>query len=603
MRINFSKIRYQPRKSCPWKRSFINNFCSITIPVCRRSDIIAGLVVAAVCIANISSLCAQQKINVIILEGRDTVFSEDAASATEIHRVYTLWQSRQWADGYLEYAILSTDTILNTPEALILTVQCERGKQWKWGTVRTDSLPTFLKNTELKSGTIITPTSLEKMHRSILTRCENMGYPFARTGLKMLSLEHGAINATLYVEPGPLIYYDSLIVVSERAFPIRYLRQYLNLQNGHPYSEENIRRIGARIREIPFLEEERPPSVLFVKNKARIYIYLKDRKASFANGIAGIQPDPDGQGNVITGQLDLKLLNVLRGGEGIEIGWKRIQVQTQDLRIELRYPYLLGSPAGVEGRIKIFRRDSSFNSVNLRFGVSYLLPGGNRIKLFTEKGQYTSLAGKSNPLGDTGNSETTTYGLGIDYRKIDNWINPLSGYWLQAEFAAGIRKLKDSLVVSEPPVPPGSTGQYQGTGELQLFFRTGKRHTLLLRGQGGYIDNGRVLLSEMYRIGGFETLRGSDEESIYTTSYAIATLEWRYLLGEYSRIFAFYDQAWYELSAGNVRFNDTPAGLGLGISFDSGGGIFSISYALGRAFEDNFSLRQSRVHFGFSSSF
>lgn len=601
MRIIFSKIRCEGLKSCLWERSFINNLKGITTSTLNRLRF--GTYIAILSLWLAPNVLAQKKLTIYIVENGDTVFSEAAGNTSEFNRIKAQWLSRQWAEGYLEYEFLSADTLKPNGEEAGIAIHCLRGKVWKWGEIRTDSLPSFLKNTGLKSGTLINPSSIESLHENILTRCENLGYPFAQTSLNNIRFREGAISASLSVEPGPLILYDSLIVVSEREFPLRYLRQYLNLQNGEPYSEENIRRISARIREIPFLDEERKPSILFVKNKARVYLYLKDRKASFVNGIAGLQPDPDGEGSVITGQLDLKLLNVLRGGEIIEIGWKRIQVQTQDLKIEAQYPYLFGTPAGIEGRIKIFRRDSSFNSVTLRFGLSYLLPGGNRIKLFTEKNQNTSLSGTFNPLGNIGNSESTTYGLGVDYRKIDNWLNPLSGYWLQAEFAAGVRKLRDSLLNTEPPVPPGSTGQYQGKADLQVFLRTGKRHTLMLRGQAGYIDNGRVLLSEMYRIGGFQTLRGSDEESLYATGFAIGTLEWRYVFGEYSRLFAFYDQAWYEQKVGGEGFNDNPAGLGMGISFDSGGGIFSISYAMGRAFEESFSLRQSRVHFGFSSLF
>jgi hypothetical protein len=44
-------------------------------------------------------------------------------------------------------------------------------------------------------------------------------------------------------------------------------------------------------------------------------------------------------------------------------------------------------------------------------------------------------------------------------------------------------------------------------------------------------------------------------------------------------------------------------GFGAGITFETKAGLFSITYALGRAFDNPVALRGGKVHFGFLSLF
>jgi hemolysin activation/secretion protein len=112
-----------------------------------------------------------------------------------------------------------------------------------------------------------------------------------------------------------------------------------------------------------------------------------------------------------------------------------------------------------------------------------------------------------------------------------------------------------------------------------------------------------IFLNEAFRIGGNNSLRGFDEESIYATSYCIGNLEYRFLFEQNSYLFLFGNGAWYELNTENEYVNDLPYGFGAGVSFQTKAGIFSISYALGKQFENPILLRAAKVHFGIVSVF
>ena len=87
-----------------------------------------------------------------------------------------------------------------------------------------------------------------------------------------------------------------------------------------------------------------------------------------------------------------------------------------------------------------------------------------------------------------------------------------------------------------------------------------------------------------------------DIESIYATSYGIANLEYRFLFEQNSFLFLFGNAAWYELDTEKSYLKDTPYGFGAGVSFQTKAGIFSISYALGKQFDNPLLLRAAKVH-------
>jgi hemolysin activation/secretion protein len=115
--------------------------------------------------------------------------------------------------------------------------------------------------------------------------------------------------------------------------------------------------------------------------------------------------------------------------------------------------------------------------------------------------------------------------------------------------------------------------------------------------------NDDLFLNELYRIGGLKTLRGADEASIYCSSYAIGTIEYRFVFEQNSNFFLFADQGWWENTAADGYINDTPFGFGLGTTFETKAGLFSLTYALGKQFNIPIELASGKVHFGFVSLF
>ena len=112
-----------------------------------------------------------------------------------------------------------------------------------------------------------------------------------------------------------------------------------------------------------------------------------------------------------------------------------------------------------------------------------------------------------------------------------------------------------------------------------------------------------IYKNELFRIGGSKILRGFDQESIFTSWYIVNTLEIRYIFEEYSSFYAFYDLGFYNQKTATDDISDQPFGFGLGMRFGTKGGVFDISYALGKQFDNPILFKNAKIHFGYSLIF
>ncbi|MBK9421062.1 MAG: hypothetical protein IPN44_08410 [Flavobacteriales bacterium] len=448
----------------------------------------------------------------------------------------------------------------------------------------------------------VTPRQMAKLFEGLLDACENNGFPFATVGLDSLQQTGDGLQATIRMDRGRFVKFDSVLVRGTARMGPRYLQAHIGIRAGDPYNEALVRALGTRLRELPFVAVKQPSYVLFSPTETKLYLFIDDKKASSFNGILGVAPDVlTGKVNV-TGDIDLKLRNALHRGEAIDLAWRSLQDRTQDLRVALGLPYLFNTPFGTDLSLKLFKRDTTFIEVSSRAALAYLLPKGDKVSVFVNNKssqrlgqQFTSTAG----LADV---KLTSYGLGLQHEQFDYRYNPQKGFALDAEGSAG-RKRSNTGILTDSLSTTVSSVQYELVGSAVWHIPLGRRGTLRFAAQGGSMMNDQLYSNELFRIGGIKTMRGVDEASIYCSSFAIGTVEYRFLFEENSNFFLFMDNMWWEDQSRETLLTDTPLGFGVGTSFETKAGIFALTYALGRQFDNPIELRAGKVHFGFTSLF
>ncbi len=502
------------------------------------------------------------------------------------------------------------------------------GRQYRWAAVSLKALPPALFSEagispQQYAGRPLSPKTLGRFSERVLAWCENNGYPFAQVWLDNISIEpQGGVNGTIMLERGALRKLDSVIIVGDAHIAKNYLMRYLDIGEGRPYNEARLRNMSVRLRELPFLQEEKPWSVQFRNNDTRLYLNLKERPANTANAIIGLLPNSEATGKfLLTVDAQLALQNILGHGESLAATFQTLQYKSQTIQADAVWPYLLNTPIGIEGHFSLYRKDTSFSRTSLQLGGRYQFTASDYLRIYYEnKANHliyvdTSYIIANKKLPD--NADVTANGAGMELivNRTDYRLNPRKGWQVRISGNALLRKVKKSDEVTGLRDGTGfdysilydslenNAYQYHLTADAAYFIPIGKKATFKTGYSGGWISGSQLFQNELYQIGGFRLLRGFDEQSIFTNQYHVLTLELRLLLSNTSNIYLFSDNAWLQSHFGAVHTEGFYNGFGVGTSLDTKTGIFTISYALGRSDFNTLQLRQSKIHFGYVAYF
>jgi outer membrane protein assembly factor BamA len=507
-------------------------------------------------------------------------------------------------EGYL---LASFDT-LHAKDTLFASLTNCKKYDWTYlsrGNAEEEILNRINFRDNIYQNTKFSPAKLGSLMFNILQYCENNGHPFASVKLDSVAIIDNHINAALQLNKGEQVTIDSIIIKGTNTANSIYLQNYLQIKKGMLYNESLFKSIKQRIAEIPFLTEAKTTEILFTKNKAYIYLYLENKKANTFNGILGVLPD-NATGKIkLTGDLDLKLINALKRGESIELNWRRLETATQNLNAKFSYPFLFNTSFGIETGISIYRRDSTFSESKLQLGIQYLLPGNSFFKVYTERYASNLLSAAVFDPQNYADVKTNLYGIGIKKEKTDYKLNPRKGYFIDLNAGIGKKEIFKNEEVDESFYEnlTLNSPQYNLTFNGFLHLQIAKKSTIKFGIKSSFIYNESMFLNELSRIGGLRTIRGFDEESISASSFAICTVEYRFLAEKNSNFFAFFDQGFYETKTVDSFVTDIPYGFGVGTNFQSGAGIFSVTYALGKQFNNPILFRSGKIHFGFTNFF
>lgn len=482
------------------------------------------------------------------------------------------------------------------------------GRSYRWARLSGAGIPLEIASESrfrerLFTGRPVAPREVRRAIEDLLRRAEDNGFPFASVRLDSLREAGDGLRATLRMELGRQVRFDSVLIRGDARTSLRYVQSHIGIRAGDLYQESAVRAIERRLRELPFITQRQRPFVQFTEEHTKLFLFLDAKRASSINGILGVQPDAVTGKVKITGDLDLRLRNALQRGEAIDLNWRSLADATQDLKARANLPFAFGTPFGVDGQIKLFKRDTTFLEVALRGGIDYLMARGDRVGLFVNSKSSERLGRAFTALPGLADVRIQAYGLSLSRERFDYRFNPRRGHSARTEGSVG-RKRTTTAVPGQAEKPPTlRTVQVELEGALVGHAALGRKGTLRMGLQGGWMVNDDLYRNELYRFGGLRTLRGTDEASLFASAYTVATLEYRYVYEENANLFVFFDQGWWEDASRTDRPTDTPIGFGAGTTFETKAGLFSLTYALGRQFDNPILLRGGKVHFGFTSLF
>lgn len=474
-------------------------------------------------------------------------------------------------------------------------IYLDKGKMYKKIWVKNDSL--FSQKEDW-----FPVQNLDSLIRTVTDRYAALGYPFSKINIHPEGFRNSEAQISLSLELFKARTIDAVQVEGYEKLSKGYIKHGLGLKKGMIYNENELKEISEKMQFNDFIEEIRGAQTLFHTDSTTIYLYVKKRKSNLFDGILGFGNDANGDFR-LNGNVKVELNNNFNGMEQIRLNWMATADKSSSMDLSLRLPYLFRSAVGTQTHFKLYRKDSVFVNTKIEERLFYQITQNSNIGLnFSHESSnfvlddYPEIAALYDDFNKSG------YGLSYEYilPSRNRLLEGRTAFFLSGKTLKRKGQEKDPVSAE---ITKTDARQYE-VGILAFrIFELLPQHLVKARVEGYGLFSNRDFYSEneLYRIGGFGSLRGFNEESITASAYGIASLEYRFMPNEGFYISAFGDYGFVENKA--THLNENLLGVGAGISFLTQLGVFNLSYAVGKQSDTSFDFRNSKIHFGILTRF
>jgi len=517
-------------------------------------------------------------------------------------------------EGYLASGI---DTVIYSGGNIFAHLYS--GKKYSWGKLDFSNLEKNLMDklrlkSEFRENEPVRLTDLSGLNKDIVSYYENSGYPFAGVKYEPFSINDSVFNATVIVHKGSFYKLDSIVLKGDAKISANYIKKSLALKEDMPFNQKKWDNLDREIQNISFITLQKPSEIEFRENSIDLYLYLNPKKSSTFNGIIGFLPEDENTGKLtITGELNLNLKNELGRGEEILLNWEKLESSSQKLNVGLMYPYIFKSNFGFDFSFELFKKDTLYLTLNSDVGLRWFITNRNYFRAYY---RYKSSSGigeaKTNTINTFADATSNAIGAGYVINNLDYDVNPSRGFYLNTFAGTGFKKLKNAGIISDSLniKADSQTTEIEAGLDLDIYFPIYNRFVFhfgnITRYMDQFADNGLEALyfeNDLYRFGGAKSLRGFDESAFFASIYSLQNIEIRYLFEQNSAFYVFWNGAYYYKNISQLVTEDFPWGFGIGLNFDTRAGVFSLSYALGKQFDNPIEIRTAKIHFGYISRF
>lgn len=435
----------------------------------------------------------------------------------------------------------------------------------------------------------IAPENLTPFLEALIENFQNTGNPFAEVQLKNIKKENQLILADLAIQVIKKRRLDKIIIKGYEKFPKSYTKHYLRLTS-KLFNKDEITRQTKRIDQLPFARQLKDPELLFTKDSTTLYIYVEKVKSNFFDGFIGFNTDEDTGSLKLNGYLDLKLTNNLNAGEQFTILWKNDGNKQTRFLADLKVPYVFNSPIGINAALDIFKRDSLFTTVNTTFKTFYQINQNNQVHLGIQQTESNNLLdNNTNTTIDDYKSFFTTAGYTFAKRN-NNYSIFQEKITLSIEGQLGNRT---NNAEKNKQTKFSFTGNY--------LWELNNRNFIYINNTSEALISDTYLTNEKLRLGGIQSIRGFNENSLEATLYSTINTEYRYILSRNSYVHSIIDFTY--LQDDLIKTAVKLYGFGFGLGIRSKSGLLKINYAVGKTDNSAIKLSESKVHISLSTSF
>src|SRR3989304_8727504 len=458
-------------------------------------------------------------------------------------------------------------------------------------------------------GRFFDKSEFEEVVANLLQYFENNGYPFANLKISSVNFIKDTVEEEYYADVFVNITKDVKGTIDR--FEIKgndktndnVIIRELRIKPGELYSQKEIDELPKKLNRLRFFEPVNSPQFYFSSdNKGTLLIEIKEKQTNNFDGIIGYIPSnkPDEKG-FVTGLVNISLRNIFGSGRSAAMRWQKVDRNSQELELKYLEPWFLGYPFNIgvgfnkrkqdtiyvqrkfEGAIEFLATETITASVQL--ATESIIPSENSANVFTVYNSSSLLTGLS---------------LKIDTR--DDPYAPTEGILFSNTYSFSRKIINGPSQFISSDLKTNINLQRILIG-LDFFYSIFSRQVVALKLNGRELQGSFFEISDLFKLGGTNSLRGYREDQFLGSRVFWSNLEYRLLLARRTYTYLFFDTGYYLVKEDAARkvskqeeFN---IGYGLGLNIETSLGVIGVSFALAKG--DSFS--DGKIHFGLVSEF
>jgi len=458
-------------------------------------------------------------------------------------------------------------------------------------------------------GSLFNIYGLEENISKSLSYFENNGYPFAK--IKVASVyfytdsANGEYLAELHLNFNREILskIDRVEINGNASTKDYVILRELQIKPGEEYSQKTIDGIAAKLNRLGFFDPVGAPDILLdSKNNGVLRINVKEKVTNNFDGIIGYVPAMGAnQSGYLTGLVNVSLKNLFGTGRAASINWQQYSQSSQDLELKYLEPWLFNYPFNFSADLFQRKQDSTYVQRKFEGNIEYLATD-NMSAAFTFSTELVIPAQSDSLVFTVFNSGSVSTGFNVKIDTRDDPYSPTRGLLFITSYSFSRKKIYGPQQFITPDISTNENLQ-RFTLDLDLFYKFFNRQVAALGIHGRELRASFYEESDLFRLGGANSLRGYLEDQFLGNRITWTNFEYRLLLTNRTFGFLFFDTGYYLRSAeplSNIQtIEGFKLGYGLGFNVETSLGVLKVSFALAQG--DTFA--NGKIHFGIVNEF
>ena len=521
-------------------------------------------------------------------------------SAERVSLISSLMQSWMVKDGFLD---ASVDSVESADDMVSIYVQ--EGRRYTVGNVSISygqpetSPDRFIFSPNRFSGEPFTEGLITRLSDTILSDYEQLGYYLAE--FRLASIRKDTIDATVQlgadIIPGERIRFQGVRFSGAVRNSEEYLTRVAGLKAGDVMTPGLLAKGRQNLVNSGLFEEVSDGELVFVDDTPFVLYDLEEQQLNFFDGLIGYQPGPSGSSSIV-GYGDILLRNTIAAGNEIDLRYEQLQPLVSKLNLSISQQFLGGLPVNIGAGLHFTQQDSSYLVRDFSLNGGYRVLPGFHINAHI-RAERSSVS-DSGAIVEAVDSRANFYGVGFHLQNVNRYRVPTSGFEARILLERGRRFINDERF---QPDTDRSFSQTILRSMVRGYLPLGDRQVLAPMVNAMFLESPEFLITDLFRFGGAESLRGFREDQFRGSSVIWGELEGRYMLERNSYIFLFGAYGYYEKprllneERNALAVNESLTSLGFGLAFDSPLGIIKFSYAV----SPNEDVSNGNVHVALST--